>query len=146
MMSRLRRSRCFKHLMISSPTQSIVYASCRSKSVAPPWKTMTSQSANRLGSGAVTCSTPERCRERQLRDVKQRQRASAFGFPWTGRLSLDRLARGGSIREVGGLTCACFIGGLGTRRITPLSSRGQWQGYSPDVMQSYGRWLLHRPV
>jgi hypothetical protein len=53
---------------------------------------MKSQSANGLGSGAVTCAIPERCRQQRLREAKQRQRASGFGFPWTARLSLDRLA------------------------------------------------------
>jgi hypothetical protein len=38
---------------------------------------MTSQSAIGLGSVAVTCSTPERCREQPLREAKQRQRGSA---------------------------------------------------------------------
>jgi hypothetical protein len=73
---------------------------------------MTPQSTNGLESGAVTCSTPERCREQQPREAKQRQRAFGFGVPWTARLSLDRLAEGGSIHKAGGLTCACLIGGL----------------------------------
>jgi hypothetical protein len=38
---------------------------------------MTAQLAIGLGSGAVTCSTPERCREQPLRGATLRERGSA---------------------------------------------------------------------